>query len=572
MNIKANEVLLLDRKYNNMKQNLHVSPESQEEQAPVSNPQAIMNAMAIQGQNNMAFQGGLSGVRRIAKIPLLIAGLATTSAGMTSCIKQEQEINIDLSMLTEMIASFRQQIENLESHLQSLDENGRAQLALLRQMLLVLEQIRDNQETANAQAAQRFEQLFALISTISGQLDGMSSDLAEYFLILFGKLDTMNANQIAGFNMVVQNQNLQRQQDQEYMMSVIQILTSMDSRDALTRQTVLQILDKLGQIYIQNEGMISALDTSIPLLNALLQVAINMRDNQVYQLDATNRIYDKLDSMDVNMQIMQTTYLNRLDTIINNQEIDQSQRAAAYALGVQILAAIPANGTAANYEAALDEIIGLLGSINGRLASFLPLIVQNQQDLSVAMTNGIATLMANDDANTAAIISAMESNRAALALTVVGASDSINATLTNNKNEIIAAIQASSSAFVDAVGDLGDDLIPHIMDIKANQTTLISGQTEIRNELVNYTRPLLGAILDRIPSEFNDSTLVAKLQDIYNRIPDGCSCVHNNVTIDFTLLYEKLDRIADLIQNNNGGSGNNEGQGGDGGIDLGELD
>ncbi len=136
MNIKANEVLLLDRQYNNMKQNLHVSPESQEGQAPVSNPQAIMNAMAIQGQNNMAFQGGAGKFARKAFLATALGVAALGSMTMTSCIKQEQEVNVDLTAIMEVISSFRQSLQDNNDLLREFNSQMSILIDMVREGLI----------------------------------------------------------------------------------------------------------------------------------------------------------------------------------------------------------------------------------------------------------------------------------------------------------------------------------------------------------------------------------------------------------------------------------------------------
>ena len=92
MNINANEILLLAKKNIKFKGEAEPAPQNVAVAEPTaSNPQAGLNALEAQGQNNISFQGVTLPASLTNKSAAMMATLLLASASLTSCIEDDDE-------------------------------------------------------------------------------------------------------------------------------------------------------------------------------------------------------------------------------------------------------------------------------------------------------------------------------------------------------------------------------------------------------------------------------------------------------------------------------------------------
>ena len=117
MKINSQEILLLNK---NMKfGEAPTAPTSQETtETTVSKPESTLNALDLQGKNNIAFQGAnaslLQKLRQLPKAAILAGGLAlTTPIITTSCAEQEQHVEVDVTALVAIMQEFCDKMDKL---------------------------------------------------------------------------------------------------------------------------------------------------------------------------------------------------------------------------------------------------------------------------------------------------------------------------------------------------------------------------------------------------------------------------------------------------------------------------
>ena len=92
MNINANEILLLAKKNIKFKGEAEPAPQNVAVAEPtVSNPQAGLNALEAQSQNNISFQGVTLPASLKNKSAAMMATILLAGASLTSCIEDDDE-------------------------------------------------------------------------------------------------------------------------------------------------------------------------------------------------------------------------------------------------------------------------------------------------------------------------------------------------------------------------------------------------------------------------------------------------------------------------------------------------
>ena len=108
MNINSNEIMLINKKNINLRNSAPETPINPVSEPPVTNPEASMRALDLQGRNNIAFQSVQAEIGKKATkkvIPVLMA-LAVAS-GITSCTEPEpqQPITITNTVTVKVVES-----------------------------------------------------------------------------------------------------------------------------------------------------------------------------------------------------------------------------------------------------------------------------------------------------------------------------------------------------------------------------------------------------------------------------------------------------------------------------------
>ena len=301
---------------------------------PVSKPDATLNALELQGQNNIAFQSSLT---RGAKKALLGAMALATVA--TSCIdiKQDVEVVIDESLIQQIKDSIEEgnaeqarilnlilaelekgnqisaenralliKILNATNQLDANDKEGLALLTLILEkineamtngeemdakVLALLDVIIVNQKDFNAEQK---ELLLALIEKV-GDID---ENILASFTTLYGKMDNMSnegkdlANKI--LEAVLENNKISTTNSNLLSQIVLQ-LSGLDANDKAAIEVLKMIWDMLGK-HIENDKDMN--EKQQELLKLILENVQNFKEDNTKLMSAIMNKIDKLDAND----------------------------------------------------------------------------------------------------------------------------------------------------------------------------------------------------------------------------------------------------------------------------------
>lgn len=202
-------------------------------------------------------------------------------------------------------------------------------------------------------------------------------------------------------------------------------------------------------------------------------------------------------------------------------------------------------------QVALQTIIAGLGKLgdtgNALLNKILNEVIQNNkitmenQDVLIKILEKLDKFGENGKAALEELLNAIKENTTV----AKGTYELVKALL-----DKVDKLGAKADTIIEVIGKIGtgqnvdlskiEEMLAALLEQeKANQKIF----TDINSKL-NLISVTLQSFADQIDA--NNKAVLAKLQEILDKIPDGCKCTHE--TLDITVLLEKLDKIIEEIK------------------------
>lgn len=549
-----------------------------------SKPDSTLNALNLQGQNNLAFQGSmLRGAKKMA-FATMLAILAATSVMTTSCVEMEQEsyTYIDESLIQKLIDAQNKaneeqkeiltliltelqkgnQISSQNQQLlfqilaanQQLDKNDKEGLALINKMLSVLYDFMsqnkqmDKETHALLQVIIANQQKFSaeqkeMLLTLIGKVDSLDKNVVEAFTTLFGKLDNISeegktiATQI--LKAIIANNNISAANANMLSILVKQV-AQLDKNDKAGMELIGKIWAEVQKYLEENKEMDKK---ELFMLQSILE---NIQNFNADTKELLLTVINKFDSLGADAKAI----LDKIYSALDKNNVISSQNQELLGQVVARLVILDKNDKEGfdllnKIWAQLQKSIEYNEALEGKTHALLHAILESIQNLSD-----------NEKASLDKILDAINKN----------------SEIAQGTQELVKELLGK----VDKLGDKADKIIETIANIGVGEKVDLSkieamladllAQEKANGQIFNNLDSKLGLIevtLEALKKHemANDPEVLKKLQEILDKIPAGCDCTHE--TLDISVIVDKLQQIIDKM-----GDDKNEGILGD----LGNLD
>ena len=453
-----------------------------------------------------ALAGYVLGLMKVTGGLAAAGGMATT---MTSCVDQEQNVDVDMSAILDKLDNImklqQQQIEQNSQMLEYLKEMNSDNKQLINLVQDIIDQNKD-------------------ISSILASIDGTTQSMESAMYKIVALLEQSNAN------------------DQEFLAKLDAIIAGQgDAADKLNQ--IIQANKEQNQTLINLEKLLETLnETNSNIYDTVLNFYNDYKNGDSTKSEMLENILNEIkNNNSISSDILAA--INDLSQKFENGQITDSQMLAQI---IELLASI--DSKLDSLKDAVDQIKAEFPDLAGKIDEFIQKYEQgtlNEQELLkqiLAALQEVSSGNGDIDFNTKldAILAAINQGN----MTVSEALDKVI--------ELLGQIESNTSAILDAINKLADEVGNLNANFENNQEEILGILGDINNGVGS-----INSKLDKIEAnqEQNNQTTLEisqKMDEMYAQLEQ----INNKtLTIDqvkemFGPMYDELKQYLDQISGN----------------------
>lgn len=401
----------------------------------------------------------------------------------------------------------------------------------------LLQNILDTLNDAVAGLVEISEENRAIMNAILDAINKLDSDMAKNLHVIMGKLDNMGKNNKDLLLKILNEVKSGNAENSELLNKILQQVTDYAAQDrdmdSKTHELLTNIINNIGDMNANMSAALAEIVTKIDTLSAENRALLEAILNKMGDMDANNqKNFAVLISAVAQGNKISADGVKVLTNILNKlDKMDKSTQANFKAV-IDML--VKGNNIDAEILNKLNQAIGKLDKMDANQANFFTQILAKFDGLEAGQKESLKRILDAINNNTSAINKNTEVAQATYEL-VAKLLDNVDK-LGGKADEILNAIaNISTGANVD-LSTIEKLLADLLKSSEANNGVLTSIDSKL--DAVSVT---LGGI--KVMLGEGHEKILAKLDEILKKIPNGCKC-------DITVIVEKLDELIESIKKN----------------------
>ena len=442
-----------------------------------------------------ALAGYVLGLMKVTGATL---GAGVAAGSLTSCVDQEQNVDLDMTQILEKLDAMmklqQQQIANQQEMLNYLKEMNSDNKQLIK---LVQDIIAQNQE----------------ITSIISSIDGTTASIESAMYRIVALLEQANSN------------------DQEFLAKLDAIIAGQgDAADKL--EQIIQANNEQNQTLINMEKLLESLDnTNKNLYNTVLDFYNDYKNGDSTKSEMLENILNEIkNNGSISSDILAA--INNLSQKFESGQITESEMLAQI---IELLSSI--DSKLDNLKDAVDQIKSEFPDLAGKIDEFI-----QKYQLS-AILNELKNSTAGDtelNAKLDAILNAINQGQ----MTAGEALDQIIG--------LLGQIESNTSAILDAINNLTDEVGKLNANFENNQQAIIDGLGDINDGIGSINGKLDKIIANQEKNNETTLEISQKMDEIYAKLEQ---LNDKTLTIDqvqdmFGPMYEEIKEYLGNISGN----------------------
>ena len=451
-----------------------------------------------------ALAGYVLGLMKVTGATL---GAGVAAGSLTSCVDQEQTVDLDMTQILEKLDAMmklqQQQIANQQEMLNYLKEMNSDNKQLIK---LVQDIIAQNQE----------------ITSIISSIDGTTASIESAMYRIVALLEQANSN------------------DQEFLAKLDAIIAGQgDAADKLDQ--IIQANNEQNQTLINMEKLLESLDnTNKNLYNTVLDFYNDYKKGDSTKSEMLENILNEIkNNGSISSDILAA--INNLSQKFESGQITESEMLAQI---IELLSSI--DGKLDNLKDAVDQIKSEFPDLAGKIDEFIQKYQEGElteHALLSAILNELKNSTAGDtelNAKLDAILNAINQGQ----LTAGEALDQIIG--------LLGQIESNTSAILDAINNLTDEVGKLNANFENNQQAIIDGLGDINDGIGSINSKLDKVIANQEKNNETTLEISQKMDEIYAKLEQ---LNDKTLTIDqvqdmFGPMYEEIKEYLGNISGN----------------------
>ena len=451
-----------------------------------------------------ALAGYVLGLMKVTGATL---GAGVAAGSLTSCVDQEQNVDLDMTQILEKLDAMmklqQQQIANQQEMLNYLKEMNSDNKQLIK---LVQDIIAQNQE----------------ITSIISSIDGTTASIESAMYRIVALLEQANSN------------------DQEFLAKLDAIIAGQgDAADKLDQ--IIQANNEQNQTLVNMEKLLESLDnTNKNLYNTVLDFYNDYKNGDSTKSEMLENILNEIkNNGSISSDILAA--INNLSQKFENGQITESEMLAQI---IELLSSI--DGKLDNLKDAVDQIKSEFPDLAGKIDEFIQKYQEGElteHSLLSAILNELKNSTAGDaelNAKLDAILNAINQGQ----MTAGEALDQIIG--------LLGQIESNTSAILDAINNLTDEVGKLNANFENNQQAIIDGLGDINDGIGSINGKLDKIIANQEKNNETTLEISQKMDEIYAKLEQ---LNDKTLTIDqvqdmFGPMYEEIKEYLGNISGN----------------------
>lgn len=451
-----------------------------------------------------ALAGYVLGLMKVTGATL---GAGVAAGSLTSCVDQEQNVDLDMTQILEKLDAMmklqQQQIANQQEMLNYLKEMNSDNKQLIK---LVQDIIAQNQE----------------ITSIISSIDGTTASIESAMYRIVALLEQANSN------------------DQEFLAKLDAIIAGQgDAADKLDQ--ILQANNEQNQTLINMEKLLESLDnTNKNLYNTVLDFYNDYKNGDSTKSEMLENILNEIkNNGSISSDILAA--INNLSQKFESGQITESEMLAQI---IELLSSI--DSKLDNLKDAVDQIKSEFPDLAGKIDEFIQKYQEGElteHALLSAILNELKNSTAGDtelNAKLDAILNAINQGQ----MTAGEALDQIIG--------LLGQIESNTSAILDAINNLTDEVGKLNANFENNQQAIIDGLGDINDGIGSINGKLDKIIANQEKNNETTLEISQKMDEIYAKLEQ---LNDKTLTIDqvqdmFGPMYEEIKEYLGNISGN----------------------